>query len=71
VIRTSWAQRIAGAKDSYRAIVLSSALLTVVAAQTLGALFASSTAFKMKNGNKRSPNISQYFFLCQGTASGI
>jgi len=49
-----------GAKDSYRAIVLSSALLTVVAAQTLGALFDSSTAFKMKNGNKRSPD--SFFF---------
>jgi Uma2 family endonuclease len=47
-----------GAKDSYRAIVLSSALLTVVAAQKLGALFDSSTAFTMKNGNKRSPDIS-------------
>lgn len=47
-----------GAKDSYRAIVLSAALFTVVAAQKLGALFDSSTAFKMKNGNKRSPDIS-------------
>ena len=47
-----------GAKDSYRAIVLSAALFTVVAAQKLGVLFDSSTAFKMKNGNKRSPDIS-------------
>jgi Uma2 family endonuclease len=47
-----------GAKHGYLAIVLSSALFAVVMAQKLGALFDSSTAFKMKNGNKRSPDIS-------------
>lgn len=47
-----------GAKHGYIAIVLSSALFAVVMAQKLGALFDSSTAFKMKNGNKRSPDIS-------------
>ncbi|OCQ89118.1 hypothetical protein AMR42_18175 [Limnothrix sp. PR1529] len=47
-----------GAKHGYLAIILSAALFTVVAAQKLGALFDSSTAFKMKNGNKRSPDIS-------------
>jgi len=39
-------------------IILSSALFAVVNAQKLGALFDSSTAFKMKNGNRRSPDIS-------------
>jgi Uma2 family endonuclease len=47
-----------GAKHGYLAIILSAALFTVVAAQKLGALLDSSTAFKMKNGNKRSPDIS-------------
>jgi Uma2 family endonuclease len=47
-----------GAKHGYLAIVLSSALFAVVMAQKMGALFDSSTAFKMKNGNKRSPDIS-------------
>jgi Uma2 family endonuclease len=47
-----------GAKHGYIAIILSSALFAVVMAQKLGALFDSSTAFKMKNGNKRSPDIS-------------
>ncbi len=46
-----------GAKHGYIAIILSSALFAVVMAQKLGALFDSSTAFKMKNGNKRSPDI--------------
>jgi Uma2 family endonuclease len=48
----------AGAKHGYIAIILSSALFAVVMAQKLGALFDSSTAFKMKNSNKRSPDIS-------------
>lgn len=47
-----------GAKHGYIAIILSSALFTVVMAKKLGALFDSSTAFKMKSGNKRSPDIS-------------
>jgi Uma2 family endonuclease len=47
-----------GALHGYIAIILSSALFAVVMAQKLGALFDSSTAFKMKNGNKRSPDIS-------------
>lgn len=47
-----------GAKHGYIAIILSSALFAVVIAQKLGALFDSSTAFKMKSGNKRSPDIS-------------
>ena len=47
-----------GAKHGYIAVILSSALFSVVLAQKLGAVFDSSTAFKMKNGNKRSPDIS-------------
>lgn len=47
-----------GAKHGYIAIILSSALFSVVMDQKLGALFDSSTAFKMKNGNKRAPDIS-------------
>ncbi|NJL01222.1 MAG: Uma2 family endonuclease [Spirulinaceae cyanobacterium SM2_1_0] len=47
-----------GALHSNIAIILSSALFAVVNEQKLGALFDSSTAFKMKNGNRRSPDIS-------------
>ena len=47
-----------GALHGYVAIILSSALFAVVSSQKLGAIFDSSTAFKMKNGNKRSPDIS-------------
>ncbi|NEQ99411.1 MAG: Uma2 family endonuclease [Cyanothece sp. SIO2G6] len=47
-----------GALHGHIAIVISSALFAVVNAQKLGALFDSSTAFKMNNGNKRSPDIS-------------
>ncbi|PZD71049.1 hypothetical protein C1752_08252 [Acaryochloris thomasi RCC1774] len=50
-----------GARHGYIAIILSSALFSVVRDQKLGALFDSSTAFIMKNGNKRSPDIS--FFV--------
>ncbi|WP_253188203.1 Uma2 family endonuclease [Leptolyngbya sp. 'hensonii'] len=47
-----------GALHGNLAIILSSALFATVNAQKLGSLFDSSTAFKMKNGNKRSPDIS-------------
>ncbi len=47
-----------GALHGYISIVLSSALFAIVSSQKLGVLFDSSTAFKMKNGNKRSPDIS-------------
>ncbi len=47
-----------GALHGNLAIILSSALFAIVNAQKLGALFDSSTAFKMKNGNRRSPDIS-------------
>jgi Uma2 family endonuclease len=46
-----------GALHGNLAIILSSALFAIVNAQKLGALFDSSTAFKMKSGNKRSPDI--------------
>jgi Uma2 family endonuclease len=47
-----------GALHGYISIVLSSALFAIVSSQKLGVLFDSSTAFKMNNGNKRSPDIS-------------
>lgn len=47
-----------GAKHGYVAIVLSAALFNHVSKEKLGAMFDSSTAFKMKSGNKRSPDIS-------------
>jgi Uma2 family endonuclease len=47
-----------GAKHSYIAFMLIYALFAVVRSQKLGALFNSSTAFKMKNGNKRASDIS-------------
>ncbi|MGL5083457.1 MAG: Uma2 family endonuclease [Microcoleaceae cyanobacterium] len=57
-----------GALHGYIAIILSSALFAVVMAQKLGALFDSSTAFKMKNGNKRSPDIA---FFAKERLQGI
>jgi Uma2 family endonuclease len=57
-----------GAKHGYIAIILSSALFTVVMSKKLGALFDSSTAFKMKNGNKRSPDIS---FIAKERLQGL
>ncbi len=57
-----------GAKQGHLAVILSSALYAVVAAQKLGALFDSSTAFKMKNGNKRSPDVS---FFAKARLQGL
>lgn len=57
-----------GAMHGYLAIVLSSALFAVVMPQKLGALFDSSTAFKMKNGNKRSPDVA---FFAKERLQGI
>lgn len=57
-----------GAMHDYLAIVLSSALFAVVMPQKLGALFDSSTAFKMKNGNKRSPDVA---FFAKERLQGI
>ncbi len=48
----------AGALHGNLAVTLSSALFAVVKAKKLGALFDSSTAFRMKSGNLRSPDIS-------------
>lgn len=47
-----------GAKQGYVSVILSSALFNWVSQHKLGAIFDSSTAFKMKSGNKRSPDIS-------------
>ncbi len=47
-----------GAKHGYVAILLSAALFHCVSTQKLGALMDSGTAFVMKSGNKRSPDIS-------------
>ena len=57
-----------GALHGYISIVLSSALFAIVSSQKLGVLFDSSTAFKMKNGNKRSPDIS---FFAKERLQGI
>jgi Uma2 family endonuclease len=46
-----------GALHGYIAIILSSALFALVISRKLGVLLDSSTAFTMKNGNKRSPDI--------------
>lgn len=46
------------AKHGYIAIILSAALFNWVSTRKLGAMFDSSTAFKMKSGNKRSPDVS-------------
>ncbi|WP_108936224.1 Uma2 family endonuclease [Microcystis sp. 0824] len=46
-----------GAFHGYIAIILSAALFALVTSRKLGVLLDSSTAFTMKNGNKRSPDI--------------
>jgi Uma2 family endonuclease len=57
-----------GALHGYIAVVLSAALFAVVNAQKLGILFDSSTVFKMKNGNKRGPDIS---FFAKARLQGL
>ncbi|MBW4575826.1 MAG: Uma2 family endonuclease [Aphanothece sp. CMT-3BRIN-NPC111] len=47
-----------GAKHGYITVILSAALFNVVRPQRLGVILDSSTAFNMKTGNKRSPDIS-------------
>ncbi|XFA74377.1 Uma2 family endonuclease [Thermosynechococcaceae cyanobacterium Okahandja] len=47
-----------GALHGYVCSLLLAALASHVLAQQLGIILDSSTAFKMRNGNKRSPNIS-------------
>ena len=46
-----------GALHGYIAIILSAALFALVTSRKLGVLLDSSTAFTMKNDNKRSPDI--------------
>jgi Uma2 family endonuclease len=57
-----------GAKHGYIAVILSAALFNCVSTQKLGAMFDSSTAFKMKSGNKRSPDIS---FIAKERLQGL
>lgn len=47
-----------GALHGYICSLLLSALTMYMMSQKLGIVFDSSTAFKMKNGNRRSPDIS-------------
>ncbi|HSF76928.1 MAG TPA: Uma2 family endonuclease [Microcoleus sp.] len=57
-----------GAKHSYVAVILSAALFNCVSTRKLGAIFDSSTAFKMKSGNKRSPDVS---FMAKERLQGL
>lgn len=50
------------------AIILASALYSFVSSRQLGVILDSSTAFTMKNGNKRSPDIS---FLSKDRLQGL
>src|SRR4028119_1110470 len=56
------------AKHSYIAIILSAVLFNCVSTRKLGAMFDSSTAFKMKSGNKRSPDVS---FMAKERLQGL
>jgi Uma2 family endonuclease len=47
-----------GAKHGYLCSLILSALMSYILPNKLGVIFDSSTAFKMKNGNKRAPDIS-------------
>ncbi|MEB3163965.1 MAG: Uma2 family endonuclease [Prochlorothrix sp.] len=57
-----------GALHGQIAIIFSSALFAIVNAQKLGVVFDSSTAFKMKSGNKRAPDIS---FMAKARLEGL
>jgi Uma2 family endonuclease len=57
-----------GAKHGYVAVILSAALFNCVSTPKLGAIFDSSTAFKMKSGNKRSPDVS---FMAKERLQGL
>ncbi len=57
-----------GALYGYICILLSSALISHVLTNKLGVILDSSTAFKMKSGNKRSPDIS---FFAKERLGGI
>lgn len=47
-----------GMEQGYIACILAAALITVVRPNKLGAICDSSTAFTLKNGNKRAPDVS-------------
>ncbi|NJS42056.1 Uma2 family endonuclease [Candidatus Gracilibacteria bacterium] len=57
-----------GAKHGYICSILMILLGGYVRLQNLGAMFDSSTAFKMKSGNKRSPDIS---FMAKERLQGL
>jgi Uma2 family endonuclease len=57
-----------GAKHGYVCSVLMILLGGYVRLQKLGAMFDSSTAFKMKSGNKRSPDVS---FMAKERLQGL
>ncbi|MEG4809022.1 Uma2 family endonuclease [Microcoleus sp. F8-D3] len=57
-----------GAKHGYVAVILSAALFNCVSTRKLGAIFDSSIAFKMKSGNKRSPDVS---FMAKERLKGL
>ena len=55
-------------KHGYTGIILSAALFNCVSMRKLGGMFDSSTAFKMKLGNKRSPDVS---FMAKERLQGL
>jgi Uma2 family endonuclease len=57
-----------GAKHGYLCSLLIMALMNYILPQKLGVILDSSTAFKLKNGNKRSPDIS---FFAKERLEGI
>jgi Uma2 family endonuclease len=62
----------AGALRGYVCSLLLAALASYVMSNKLGVILDSSTAFKMKNGNRRSPDLSFFAALLheRGVASG-
>ncbi|MCT7983882.1 Uma2 family endonuclease [Laspinema sp. A4] len=57
-----------GMEHGYIACILVAALITVVKPNKLGAICDSSTAFTLKNGNKRAPDIS---FVSKNRLQGL
>jgi Uma2 family endonuclease len=57
-----------GLEHGYIAAILASALYSFVVARKLGVVLGSSTAFTMKTGNKRSPDVS---FLSKNRLQGL
>jgi Uma2 family endonuclease len=57
-----------GLEHGYIAVILVSALYNFVSSKGLGVVFDSSTAFSLKTGNKRSPDVS---FLSKDRLQGL